>query len=163
MIKCNRDQVKRLQRALRRERDPVLRRRIQMILLREDGNIQPKIAGLMGVSLSTVNRAHMAYDNGGINALRPKPIGGRRHENMTLEKEKALLARFTKGAGAGMPLNIAEVKLAYEEEIGHPTSNSTVYDLLARHEWRKLMPRPFHPQRNIAAQNAYKKGAFEMR
>jgi hypothetical protein len=66
-------------------------------------------------------------------------------------------------AGAGMLLNIAELKIAYEEEIGHPTSNSTVYDLLARHEWRKLMPRPFHPQRNIAAQNAYKKGAFEMR
>jgi hypothetical protein len=56
-----------------------------------------------------------------------------------------------------MLLNIAELKIAYEEEIGHPTSNSTVYDLLARHEWRKLMPRPYHPQRNIAAQNAYKK------
>ena len=27
----------------------------------------------MGVSLSTVNRAHMAYDHGGIKALKPKP------------------------------------------------------------------------------------------
>ena len=62
-----------------------------------------------------------------------------------------------------MLLNIAELKLAYEKQIGHPTSNSTVYDLLARHEWRKLMPRPFHPQRNIEAQNGYKKKAFEMR
>src|SRR5215469_12985283 len=163
MIKCNRDQVKRLQKKLQRERDPVVRQRIQMILLREDGKTQPKIAELMGVSLSTVNRAHMAYDNGGVNALQPKPTGGRRNENMTFEEEKAFLARFTKAAGAGMLLNIAELKIAYEEEIGHPTSNSTVYDLLARHEWRKLMPRPFHPQRNIAAQNAYKKGAFEMR
>ena len=162
MIKCNRDQVKRLQRALRRERDPVLRQRIQMVLRREDGNIQPKIAGLMGVSLSAVNRAHMAYDNGGINALRPKPIGGRRHENMTLEKEKALLARFTKGAGAGVPLNIAELRLAYEEEIGRPTSNSTVYDLLARHELRKVMPRPFNQQRNIRVQKV-KKRTFEVR
>ena len=157
MIKCNRDQVKRLQKALQREKDPVVRQRIQMILLREDGKTQPKIAELTGVSLSTVNRAHMAYDNGGVNALRPKPTGGRRNENMTFEEEKAFLARFTKAAGAGVLLNIAELKLAYEKQIGHPTSNSTVYDLLARHEWRKLMPRPFHPQRNIEAQKGYKK------
>jgi hypothetical protein len=37
MIKCNRDQVKRLQKKLQRETDPIVRQRIQMILLREDG------------------------------------------------------------------------------------------------------------------------------
>jgi transposase len=68
MIKCNRDQVKRLQKKPQGETDPVVRQRIQMTLLRGDGNTQPKIAELMGVSLSTVNRAHMAYDNGGVNA-----------------------------------------------------------------------------------------------
>jgi transposase len=158
MVKCNHDQVKRLQKALQREKDPTVRQRIQMVLLREDGKTQPKIAELTGVSLSTANRAHMAYDNGGVNALRPKPTGGRRRENMTLEEEKAFLAKFAKAAGAGELLNIGELKSAYEKEIGHPTSNSTVYDLLARHEWRKLMPRPFHPDRNMEAQEAYKKG-----
>jgi transposase len=162
MVKCNRDQVKRLQKALQREKDPTVRQRIQMVLLREDGKTQPKIAELTGVSLSTVNRAHMAYDNGGVKALRPKPTGGRRRENMTLEEEKAFLAKFAKVAGAGELLNIGELKSAYEEEIGHATSNSTVYDLLARHEWRKLMPRPFHPDRNIEAQEAYKKRGFAM-
>jgi transposase len=162
MVKCNHDQVKRLQKALQREKDPTVRQRIQMVLLREDGKTQPKIAELTGVSLSTVNRAHMAYDNGGVNALRPKPTGGRRRENMTLEEEKAFLAKFAKAAGAGELLNIGELKSAYEEEIGHATSNSTVYDLLARHEWRKLMPRPFHPDRNIEAQESYKKRGFAM-
>ena len=162
MVKCNHDQVKRLQKALQREKDATVRQRIQMVLLREDGKTQPKIAELTGVSLSTVNRAHMAYDNGGVNALRPKPTGGRRRENMTLEDEKAFLAKFAKTAGAGELLNIGELKSAYEEEIGHATSNSTVYDLLARHEWRKLMPRPFHPDRNIEAQEAYKKRGFAM-
>jgi hypothetical protein len=41
-------------------------------------------------------------------------------------------------------------------------SNNTIYNLLARHGWRKLMPRPFHPKRNVAAQNAFKKTAFQM-
>jgi hypothetical protein len=52
----------------------------------------------MGVSLSTVNRAHMAYDHGGLKALRRKPSGGRKRENMTLAEEKALLTRFAKAA-----------------------------------------------------------------
>jgi hypothetical protein len=59
-----------------------------------------------GCYLSTVNRAHTAYDHGGIEALKPKPNGGRIHQNMTLAEEKALLARFARAAGAGEMLNI---------------------------------------------------------
>jgi transposase len=136
------------------------RQRIQMVLLRESGMTQPETAEATGVSLSTVNRAHMDYDRGGIKALKPKPNGGRKHENMTLAEEKALLARFAKVAGAGEMLNIHDLKGAYEKAIGHETSNSTVYNLLHRHGWRKLMARPFHPKRNLAAQNAFKKTFF---
>jgi hypothetical protein len=57
------------------------------------------------MSLSTVNRAHMAYDHGGLKALRRKPSGGRKRENMTLAEEKVLLTGFAKAAGAGELLN----------------------------------------------------------
>jgi transposase len=124
--------------------------------------LAPAIAAAMGVSLSTVNRAHMAYDSGGIKALKPKPNGGRQRENMTLAEEKALLARFAKAAGAGEMLNIHDLKAAYEKAIGHATSDSTVYNLLHRHGWRKLMPRPHHPKRDLAAQSAFKKSIFLM-
>src|SRR5438309_6672606 len=116
----------------------------------------------MGVSLSTVNRTHMAFDHGGIKALKPRPKGRRLRENMTVAEEKALLARFAKAAGAGEMLNIHDLKAAYVKAIGHATSDSTVYNLLHRHGWRKLMPRPFHPKRDLAAQNAFKKTAFLM-
>ena len=162
MVKCNKGKLRRLKRALRGRKHPALRQRIQMVLLRESGMTQPAIAEAMGVSLSTVNRAHMAYDQGGLKALEPKPVGGRQRENMTVAVEKTLLARFAKSAGAGEMLNIHDLKAAYEKAIGHDTSNSTVYNLLARHGWRKLMPRPFHPKRDLAAQNAFKKTAFPM-
>ena len=42
----------------------------------------------------------MAYDDGGVKALKVKPNGGRKHANMTLAEEKALLARFAKAAVA---------------------------------------------------------------
>lgn len=160
MVKCTKRQIRELEQALRWKIAAAHRQRIQMVLLRESGMTQPAIAAALGVSLSTVNRAHMAYDGGGIEGLKPKPIGGRQRENMTLAKEKALLARFAKAAGAGEMLNIHDLKAAYEQAIGHQTSNSTVYNLLVRHGWRKLMPRPFHPQRDLAAQNDFKKAAF---
>jgi hypothetical protein len=85
----------------------------------------------------------MAYDDGGVNTLRSKPTAGRRNENMTLEEQRKFLARFAKAARAGGLLNIRALKVAYEEQIGPPTtSDSTIYNLLARHQWRKLMPRP---------------------
>jgi hypothetical protein len=81
---------------------------------------------------------------------------------MTLAEEKIFLDRFAEDAGAGQMLNIQEIKAAYEKAIRHETSNSTIYALLDRHGWRKLMPRPFHPKRDIAAQNAFKKRGFLM-
>jgi transposase len=131
MVKCSQDQVKRLKKALQREKDPVVRQRIQMILLREDGKTQPEIAELTGVSLSTVNRAHMGYDMGmtmvaSMRLGRSRLGGGRRNENMTLKEETKFLARFAKAAGAGELLNVRTLKIAYDKEIGHPTARSTI-------------------------------------
>ena len=162
MVKCTKKQIRALKTALRWKVPEAQRQRIQMVLLRESGMTQPAIAEAMGVLLSTVNRAHMAFDQGGIKALKPKAIGGRQRENMTVVEEKALLARFAKAAGAGEMLNIHELKAAYEKAIGHETSNSTIYNVLARHGWRKLMPRPFHPRRDLAAQDAFKNANFQL-
>ena len=85
MVKCSKGKVRRLKKALRWKNIPDKeRQRIRMVLLREEGLAQPAIAAAMGVSLSTVNRAHMAYDHGGIKSLKPKPCGGRQRQNMTI-------------------------------------------------------------------------------
>lgn len=49
--------------------------------------------------MSTVNRAHMAFNSGGLAALEPKGNGGPIRENMTLGEEKALLARSPRRRG----------------------------------------------------------------
>jgi Winged helix-turn helix len=81
MVNCTKKQIRELKTALRWKIPEAQRQRIQMVLLRESGMTQPTLAEAMGVSLSTVNRAHMAFDHGGIQALKPKPI--RQRENMT--------------------------------------------------------------------------------
>ena len=89
MVKCSKAQIRQLKTALRWEIPAAQRQRIQMVLLRESRMAQPAIAAAMGVSLSTVNRAHMAYDHGGIKALKPKASGGRQRENMAVTEEKS--------------------------------------------------------------------------
>ena len=76
MVKCSKGQVRRLKTALRWKGEPRQRKRIQMVLLRESGMTQPGIAEAMGVSLSTVNRAHMAHDGGGSRRSTPSQAVG---------------------------------------------------------------------------------------
>jgi hypothetical protein len=97
MVKCTKGQVRRLKTALHWKIPPEQRQRIQMVLLRESGMTQRAIADAMGVSPSTVNRAHMAYDGGGLAALKPKPIGGRKRENMTMAEENVWPAPSASG------------------------------------------------------------------
>ena len=69
MAKCSKAEVRRLKTALRWKMPAAQRQRVQMVLLRESGMTQPAISAAMGVSLSSANRAHMAYDQGGIKGL----------------------------------------------------------------------------------------------
>jgi transposase len=133
-------------------------RRIQMVHLRAtQGMTQPAIAKACGVSLSTVNRAHMAWFAEGMDSFTLEPRGGRIRENMTLAEEKTFLQTFTHKAGAGELVCIQDIHRAYETKIGHATGSTTIYSLLDRHGWRKLMPRPHHPRRDINAQQRFKK------
>ena len=50
-----------------------------------------------------------------------------------------------------------EIWRAFEQRVGHKVDDSTIYRLLGRHGWRKLMPRPRHPQADQQAQEQFKK------
>ena len=52
---------------------------------------------------------------------------------------------------------ISRVKAAYEQILGRKVPKSTVYRMLARHGWRKVMPRPRHPKADASAQAEFKK------
>jgi transposase len=50
-----------------------------------------------------------------------------------------------------------EIKRAFEARVGQEVAESTIYRLLDRHGWRKLMPRPKHPKASSEAQEQFKK------
>ena len=43
--------------------------------------------------------------------------------------------------------------------MGKAVPNSTIYRMLERHDWRKVVPRPRHPKADVAARGAFKKSS----
>lgn len=83
--------------------------------------------------------------------------GGKRHQNLTDEEEKALLESFAKKAQAGGILTIEPIQKAYEQKVGHTVRDSVVYRMLKRHGWRKLAPQRRHPKAKDEVQQEWKK------
>jgi transposase len=132
--------------------------RVQCIWLRASlGLSAPQVATAIGWNVSSVRRLQSHYLHEAEAALKVAPRGGRYHENMSLEEEKALLSPFLEKAKKGGVLVVSEIKTAYEERVGHKVPKSTVYRMLARHGWRKIAPRPYHPKVDLVKQEEFKK------
>lgn len=134
--------------------------RIQCVLLRATlGSSAGEIAQLLGWSTGTVHVIHSRYAKEGDAIFDLRSRGGRHRQHLTMEEEQALLKPFLEQTQAGGMLHVHEIRHAYEAEVGQPVAVSTVYRLLGRHGWRKVVPRPRHPKADVPAQRAYKKTA----
>ena len=132
--------------------------RIQCVLIRATlGSSAAQIAQLLGWSTATVHVLHSRWAKEGDAIFELRGRGGRRHQHLSADQELQLLAPFVKRAQAGGMLNVAEIQHAYQEQAGKSVAPSTVYRLLDRHGWRKVVPRPRHPKADVAAQAAFKK------
>lgn len=132
--------------------------RIQCCWLRAAFDLSAeRIASMIGYSVQTVYQVHSRYLSGGEAALEPRPRGGRRRANLSLAEEQALLADFVAEAEAGGLLEVGALIAAYEKAVGRQVPPSTVYRMLKRHDWRKIAPRPHHPQNDPVQAEAFKK------
>jgi len=120
-------------------------------------SLAEEIAKHTGVSVPTVRRVISGYNRLGPVALETPGKGGRHHEYLTVEQERELLAPFFACAQRGELATAGEIKRAFEAQVGHEVDESTIYRLLHRHGWRKLVPRPRHPKANADKQATFKK------
>lgn len=132
--------------------------RLQCLWLRAQQNLSTEaIAQTVGLSVSHVRRVWSDYLREGLAAAKGRPKGGRRHQNLTMAQEQAVLPPLKKEAQAGQLVTAHGIKTRYETTVGHAVPDSTVYRLLARHHWRQVTPRPKHPKDNPRARSAFKK------
>jgi len=116
-----------------------------------------QIAKHCGVSPATVHQVISAYNRRGVAAVETPGKGGRRHQYLTLEQEQQFLAPFFAQAQAGTIATAAQIKQAFEAQVGQEVAETTIYRLLDRHDWRKLVPRPVHPKADQEEQATFKK------
>jgi transposase len=152
--------VQRLAERLKRADSHAEYQRIQCVLIRATlGSSAAEIAQLLGWSVATVHVMHSRWAKEGEAIFEVHGRGGRHHQYLTAQQEQELLAPFTQRAEAGGMLTVAEIQQAYRQRTGKQVARSTIYRLLERHGWRKVVPRPRHPKADPAAQAAFKKTA----
>lgn len=133
-------------------------RRVLCVWLRARlGMSSHEAAEAVGYNSGTVRRIQAHYLREGESSLIGKGRGGRRYGNMSVEQEAQFLTGFIEKAKAGSVIVVSEIKSVYEKVLGHKVPKSTVYRMLDRHGWRKIVPRPLHPKADKEAQEAFKK------
>ena len=115
-------------------------------------------ACVLGVSKGWACQLRRRFIAAGCLVRRPPPEEA---PNAYLKRaeEVAFLAPFIERAKAGQIVVVAEVRAALEQRLGRRTAPSTVYNLLHRHAWRKVVPDRVHPQSDPQAQRRWKKKA----
>jgi transposase len=117
----------------------------------------PQMATVLGWHPGSVRPLQARLVRAGIGVLEQPGRGGRHRAHLSRAEEEALLADFCFAAGQGGVVESGRLRAADEKQVGHPVAKSPLYRLLARPGWRKLAPRPYHPEASVQAQQAFKK------
>jgi transposase len=132
-------------------------KRLLCLKLRVEKNMKvAEIAEIVGYKIVSVDKIISKYKNVGLEAILWKKKQGN-HRYMNVEKEKEVLKPFLEKAEKGQMLIVNEIHTAFEKAIGRKVPASTIYRMLDRHNWRKIMPRSKHPKAKPEEQEAYKK------
>ncbi|MCX7957303.1 MAG: winged helix-turn-helix domain-containing protein [Endomicrobia bacterium] len=132
-------------------------KRLLCLKLRAEKSMKTsEISEIVGYKEISVKQIICKYLKMGLESiLWKKKQGNRRY--LSIEKEDEILKPFLEKATKGQMLIISDLKKAYEKEIRKEVPASTIYRLLSRHNWRKIIPRSKHPKAKHEEQEAYKK------
>jgi transposase len=124
-----------------------LYKKLEVLRLRMEGYCNAEIAKITKYSKSRVSALCCIYANAGISYFKEEQRKGGNRRNISYEEEREMLAEFEDAANKGQLITIGEIKVAYDKKCGHETGSGTIYRLMARHKWRKVMPRSRHPKK----------------
>jgi transposase len=116
-----------------------------------------EIALEVGLARQTVHNLVAAYNRHGPQAVETPGHGQRQRAYLSWQREQAVVGKCVRKSARGQVSTGSQLKPAIEKAIGRQVHKTTVYRMLKRHQWRKVAPRPRHPQANAEEQAAFKK------
>jgi transposase len=133
-----------IRKALRKCKDTKALRRLQVLDMRSRGKSNQEITEAIGFSEQYVTVLVTKYFGYGLEAIQSDKRTSN-NRRLSHEAEERFLEQFRELAEEGPLITIEGILLAFEKETGKPSGASTIYDLLKRHGWCKVKPRPRHP------------------
>jgi transposase len=88
-----------------------------------------------------VRKTQSRFAREGVQCFYPKLRGGRKRENISLNRERQILSQFVRRAKRGFSLDLKQIQRAYELSAGKKVARSTIYRLIERHGLRRYLPR----------------------
>lgn len=150
------DELKRLERQSSAAKE---RLRLRCLILAREGWRAPQISQALGMSRRTVQRRVERYNEQGLAGLQDRPGRGRK-ERLPAQDLPRFLARVEAGptdADGVSTFTGSYLQGVLEKEFGVVYHLNAVYELLHRHGYSWLLPRPQHEHADPAAQEAFKK------
>lgn len=132
-------------------------KRWQTIYFVTKGFKSSDIADMVGIGRDTVKQFVFKYNHNGVEGFEIQPRGGRKRSHLSLEKEREILASYTHQSSEGHIITASLLQKPFEKIIGKKVHRSYMYDLMHRHGWRKVSPRPRHPSTDTGKQEEFKK------
>lgn len=121
-------------------------KRLQVIILRYEGMKDAAIGEKLGYSHKRVSQLCAEFKRVGLEEYARHKYGGN-NQALTDEEEKKILSEFAEKATEGQIVTAQEIKARFDEVRGKDTGRGYIYMLLARHNWRFVMPRSKHPNK----------------
>lgn len=141
------EEVAEIEKVKRKNKDKNIDKRLEVLLLHARGKNRAEIAAKTGYGKQYITELVGNYRKNGLKEYAQKHYGGN-HRNLSFDEEEAVLEPFKQQAEAGQIVDVSAILAAYEKAIGRSAgSNSQIYYVLARHGWRKIMPRSKHPNK----------------
>lgn len=141
-------QVMELETARKKNKNKNVDRRLEALLMRAAKKSRDAVSAKTGFCKQYISVLTANYQQNGLSAIVENHQKGN-HRNLSFAEEAALLEPFIAAAEAGQQVEISAIRKAYEARLGRTfeKDHGRIYRVLARHGWRKVMPRPKHPNK----------------
>lgn len=138
-------QIAELSEARKVNKNKTVDKRLEALIMRAEKASRDAVSAKTGFCKQYITDLTANYHKNGLSAIVESHYKGNRR-NMSFDEEAAFLAQFESQAQKGQLVEISAIAAAYEEKVGHSIGGSQIYYVLARHGFRKVMPRSRHPK-----------------